>query len=191
MIKTVSGKDMAEKLLKTKKRRIILISIFVGFLWILSSYGLARLFVRWYDPSTYFEYDPDKMVVYLEEKYNINFPKNVREIKAAKSGMSWDRHESFILKFIAEPSDVNKFLETVVETILYPYYSSRDNRLAPFESAPEWWTKPIEKGKRGRMYVEVARIKDERSHIDIYIDTLDEKNNVVYLEGTYRSALDH
>ena len=67
-------------------------------------FGLAKLLVRWYSPSSYYEYNPDKMVLYLEKRYNIDFPDDIREIKAAKSGMMWDGWSGFILKFTAQPS---------------------------------------------------------------------------------------
>jgi len=105
---------MLKKILKTKKLKLILILILVGFLAVLSLYGMAKLFIRLYDSDTFTERDPVKMMAYLEKKYDINFPENAGEIKAARNGKGWDGASSFLLKFTAKPSDVEKFLKTAV-----------------------------------------------------------------------------
>jgi len=62
-------KDMQKKVFKTKKLRLILILIMVGFLAVLSLYGMAKLFIRLYDSGTFTECDPVKMMAYLGKKY--------------------------------------------------------------------------------------------------------------------------
>ncbi len=83
-----------------------------------------------------------------------------------------------------------KILETSVENALHTYNSMHDNRFHHYESFPEWWTIPIKKGTMGYMSVKVSCIRDGSADIDVYIDTSDEKNNIMYLRGIYRSQLD-
>lgn len=169
---------------------IVLSSSFAVAIMLVSIFALGKLLLRWYNPQTFYVYKPEKMIVYLEKRYTIDIPNSAREIKAAKTGQSWDRVSEFILKFTAKTSEVNKFLETAVGTVLDPYNSRQDDRFDPYKSAPQWWTKPIKKGKMGRIYVEDTFVKDMRSTIYVYIDNLDEENNVVYIQGIYRSELD-
>lgn len=164
----------------------ILVFVILAVMSILAI-ALPKLFVRWYDSGTFTEYNPAKMVRYLEKRYVIKFPENMREVKAAKSGISWDDGSDFIVKFTADASDVRKFVENAT---LRSYYSTTDNRTAPYLSVPEWWTSPIMQGEIGEMFVECKYNKDLDSYIHVYIDTSDEKKYVVYLSGTYTSDLD-
>jgi hypothetical protein len=188
---------MLKKILKTKKIRLILILICVGFLAILYLYGMAKLFIRLVDTGTYTEYNPDKMVTYLERRYDINFPEAPTKIKAARSG-KWGGYSSFLLKFTAKPSDVEKFLSTAVGSSLHNYDPQRNPKYHSFQTVPEWWKEPIEKGKRGKIYVKNTFIEDVKtpvesdieSSIRIYIDTSNEKKYVVYLRGAYSESID-
>jgi len=184
---------MLKKILKTKKLRLILILIMVGFLAITSLYGMAKLFLRLYDTGTYTEYNPDKMVAYLEKRYDINFPENAGEIKAARSGSGWDGASNFLLKFTAKPSDVEEFLRTAAYFHLRLDLPKHDYRYdESYESVPEWWKEPIEKGQRWNMYVKDSFVEnaDVGSTIYVYIDTSNDKTYVVYLRGTYDNEFD-
>ena len=172
---------------KIRWRKIIILVFAILVMLSILTIKLPKLFVQWYDSGTYTECNPAKMVRYLEKRYVIKFPENMREVKAAKSGLSWDSYSFFIIKFTDESSDVRKF---VGNATLYPYDSTTDDRSAPYKSVPEWWTSPINKGETANMSVEGNYNKKLGSHIDVYIDTLDEKNYVVYLSGTYTSDLD-
>ncbi|MGB2807520.1 MAG: hypothetical protein WBC22_07260 [Sedimentisphaerales bacterium] len=186
----INSKDVKRKSRRTKILVIVLSSLVVVVLIIFSMFGLAKILVRWYDSGTYYDYDSDKMVVYVEKKFNIDIPDSAGEIKAAKTGQTWDRWSGFILRFVVKPSEVSKFLETAVGNDLDPYNSKRDDRYHPYKSTPEWWTKPIKEGKIGYIYVKNTFVKDGTSEIYIYIDVTDEESNVVYLRGTYRSPID-
>ena len=66
---------MLKKILKTKNLKLILILILVGFLAVLSLYGMAKLFIRLYDSGTFTERDPVKMMAYLEKNMTLIFRK--------------------------------------------------------------------------------------------------------------------
>jgi len=140
----------------------------------------------------YREYDPEKMVAYLEKRYNIDFPDNIKEVKAAKTWPDRDSSRYFILKFIAEPNDVSKFLESVPGGAykLYPYNPREDTRLYDVSRDTQWYAEPIKEGKKGYINVEVPGIQNVGFTIYVYIDTTDDKNHVVYLAGDYESEFD-
>jgi hypothetical protein len=186
----IKDKDVKRKSRRSKILVIILSSSVALILMILLVFGLSKLFVRWFDIGTFSEYDPGKMVVYLEKRYNIDFPENIREVNAAKSGESWDGGAVFILKFSAKQSEVNEFLDTTLGTDLHTPDSWSDDRFNPYESTPDWWTKPIIKGEMGHLYVEDTFVSNGSSTMYVYIDRSDGENNVVYLQGTYKSPID-
>lgn len=138
----------------------------------------------------YTECDAKEMVARLERIFQINFPEEIKEAKAAKTpGSSWDRWNKFILKFAAEPDAVDRFLESFPEKIHFkPYEYRKDMRgelgMPPI---PPWFREPIQQGKCN---LEGQR-RPRRSLLDwIYIDTSNEKQFVVYLEGRYSRKLE-
>ena len=191
----INDKQTKEKIRAAKIRKIVKIWIlFLCVALVLSiplAFVIGKVLIRWYSSGTYYDYKPNKMVAFVEKRYNVDIPDSAREIKAAKTGMSWDGWEGFILRFTAKPSEVNKFLETGLGTNIDSLYYRGDDRNRPYTSSPEWWIKPIKikKGKAGSIYVEDTFVKDGSSSIYVWIDTSDEENNVVYLRGIYRSEL--
>ena len=87
----------------------------------------------------------------LEKEFDIKFPKEIENVKAAKSP-NVDSGIFYNLKFNSAPDIVEKFLESFLQKqhrklIFEPYKNVEDERgLGP---PPDWFTEPIQRGKRG------------------------------------------
>ena len=130
----------------------------------------------------------DKMVVYLENRYNIDFPENIKDVKAAKTWRSWDGGANFILRFTAEANDVARFLESIPQKryTLGAYLPGEDDRFIHASSVPKWYLDKIDEGKIGSLHLSVAYIKNVGFPTKIYIDTANAKSHVVYMKGNYK-----
>ena len=175
--------------MKNRKIIFILLILLVLFILALVFLILSKFIIRSVDAGTFTEYNSSKMVKYLENKYDIKFPNDTKDIKSAKSGIA-EGYSWFILKFTADPNEIEKFFKKAVSISLHPLYSPGDSRFLEHESVPEWWTNPIEKGKCGYIYVKVKN-NDKESRIDVYLDTSNEKKSVIYLRGWYLSGYDY
>ncbi|MHC4112964.1 MAG: hypothetical protein ACYSUY_17955 [Planctomycetota bacterium] len=127
------------------------------------------------------ECKPEALISDLERVFDINFPSEIRQVKSARTSGSWDAPNTtsfFNLKFYADPDTVDTFLKSFPKNIeLGEYERSLDTRCSNALHTPKWFTEPINKGKIC-------------SGIDIYIDTDDEGNFVVYFCGCYSRDLD-
>lgn len=136
----------------------------------------------------YIERNPEHVVSHLEETFVIDFPEQIREVKAAKSRASWDGVVGFIVKFTAEPNVVEEFLQSFPKKVEFkPYDFELDTRGS--DITPCWFTLQIRQGKQsvGSLGVDSAGASMRR----LNIDTTDEKNFVVYIKGGYDSELDY
>ena len=148
-----------------------------------------RLFVFAMDYSERFiECDPQQMVPHLERVFDIDFPEEIREVKAATSRSSWLKRNmiSFKFKFTADPDTVAMFFQSFPKKIHFGAYDpSSDLRHSDLRRTPQWFKKPIQQGKIGSGGVS-GRRKNIRK---IYIDTTNEKDFVIYLDGFYHRNL--
>ncbi len=152
--------------------------IYIIVVYLLPSIGYYK--ARAYN-SRPVECSPQNLIPDLEEMYDIDFPKDIREIKTAKSIPIKD-HITFIVKFIAEPDIVDIFIKSFLKGIVLVKYDPEwDVRSASVLPLPAWFTKPIQQGKMG----EVPGHGDN----EIYIDTINEKEFVVYFFGYYDKVL--
>ncbi|MHC4111520.1 MAG: hypothetical protein ACYSUY_10610 [Planctomycetota bacterium] len=154
---------------------ILILAVLVVLVGILIRFEARR-------ENIYIECDPIKMIVHLEKIFKIDFPEEIKGAKASKTrGCSWDRWSEFMLKLDAEPNDVNTFLGSFPEKIHFkPYERKKDFRGGP-GIIPAWFKEPIQQGKYS-----LESLRGPRKVIhNIYVDTTDEKNFVVYIEGSY------
>ena len=90
----------------------MLIFVLLGLLFVItSSYFFGKIF----DGRFKFrECEPEALISDLERVFDINFPAEIRQVKAARTSGSWDAPNTtsfFNLKFYAEPDIVNTFLK--------------------------------------------------------------------------------
>lgn len=183
-----SGKspDAIESLRALRKERIrlilkiIVVSVVVFCLMaLLLGYAGPYFFLRIFDGKFKFrECEPAALVSGLEKAFDISFPAEIKEIKTARTLGGWDSYSSdYLVKFSADPNTVDAFLESFpMKITLKEYkYDDDDRRLAPSLGTPNWFTQTIKEGKKASL----------RSDIEIYIDTTDKSNFVVYLTGYY------
>jgi len=156
--------------------------------------NLDTIFRRFIPEEKYIECDPEKMRAHLENIFNIDFPDTIKGFKAAKTNPSWDGGVSFIVKFTADPNSVDRFLKSIPGGLAgyFPYEAKSDLRGDPnkLTKEPEWFTEKIEKGYRG--FAVFGRSQSvPTGSAKIYIDTSDEWNYKLYLEGLYESKFDY
>jgi hypothetical protein len=168
------------KLRRVKRQLIVLAPlVIVLVIWLLISF--ANKFLRdLYYEYRYIECKPEELLPDLERIFDVNFPEGIREVRTAKTRGLWDSTDSaFIVKFSAPPDITNKFVESFPEKVtLGSYEAESDFRNNRQLSTPQWFIESIKKGNEGSVY---ASNKD----IDLYIDTSNKKNFVVYLRGYY------
>ena len=111
----------------------------------------------------------------LERVFDIHFPKNIKEVKTAKS-ISHDSTATYVVKFVAESNIIDKFLESVSKKsheVVVPYSLKDDGRKrASSWFSPSWFTTPIQKGKK-------LSYSPALGVMEFYIDTSDTKRVVV------------
>jgi hypothetical protein len=143
--------------------------------------------------NKYTECDPKEMVAHLEKIFEVHFPEEIKESKAARTrGSWWEEDVTFMVKFAAEPNFVDRFLESFPEKIHFqPYQYKEDLRgFTDIPSSQSWFTNPIQQGKSSMGGLGES-IKNIHWIYHIYIDTTDERNFVVYIEGIYSRKLEN
>jgi len=133
----------------------------------------------------YIERDPEQMINRLERIFDIDFPEDIKKVKVARTRVHWDGVVGFIVKFTAEPNVVDGFLKIKYSE---PYTRERDNRDSCMPK-PKWFTEPIKQGKTGDIYL-ASRQDKTLFRGEVYIDTEDKKQFVVYIHGGYESEWD-
>jgi len=129
------------------------------------------------------ECEPATLLPDLEKQLEMKFPTKITEVKAARTAGSRDHptESDFLVKFFAEPNTVDKFLKSFsIKITPVKYDRSSDKRKIFGARTPQWFTDPITKGKEWSW----------TSWRNIYIDTTDENNFVVYFMGSYFRDLD-
>ena len=180
---------------KRRKQIIVAIAIGLGSLSILVVAGVALILflgLPFYLTDGYIERDPEHMVSHLEKTFVIDFPEQIGEVRAAKTPVSWDGAVGFMVKFVAEPNSVDKFLKSFEQKVeLYPYIPDRDIRGTFVVHEPGWFTEAIKRGKMASPSLVRRDYGKASSDLSVYIDTTNEKSFVVYIHGGYGSELDY
>lgn len=175
----------------SKKRKDLIIVLLSLALIGLISFGLIALTigVRLYQ-QRYIECDPKELLPTVELVFDFNFPVDIKDVKAAKTP-SIERYEHFIVKFCADPNIVSRFLESVEERPRsVPYVQKHTFTPAPGGwFSPGWHRAPV---KQDRKYTLLSSEKQPSvlTKVDLYVDTTDKENFVVYLDGSYRIRID-
>lgn len=174
---------MERKLIKLIIELLAIVLLVIGIVY---GYQVGRWYLGYRMRDYHYRYvecGPQEMLVDLGRVFHVDFPQDIKHVKAAKSVPDEHGDVLFIVKFIAEPNAVDRFLKSFPEKPLKielePYEPEFDRRRSPgYWPPPKWFTKPIRQGKKGA-YI----LADGKK--DIYIDTTDEKGFVVYITGWY------
>lgn len=168
---------------KLKNMIIVLLSlalaggIFLGMIVLLIG-------VRSYQ-ERYIECDPKELLPIVELVFDVNFPVDIKDVKTAKTP-SIEGSAFFLVKFCAEPNTVGILLKSI----------EKRSRSVPYERkhtfttgvlilpSPGWARAPI---KQGRKYTFRSAYKKQpaSTDVDLFVDTTDKENFVVYMEGVY------
>ncbi|MGD0077763.1 MAG: hypothetical protein ABSB91_03940 [Sedimentisphaerales bacterium] len=150
--------------------------IFVYIVW----HGIKTVNKLWSDVSyntRYIETDPNQLFFDLDHALQIKMPKNIWDVNTARNYGQWDSSSScFIVKFSAEPNTIDDFLSSLPEKEDFiPYIKKEDTRYVQTRNwlAPSWFTEPINIGK----------ISKTANNYQIYIDTSNKQQYIVYLCG--------
>ncbi len=159
---------------KAAKKAIAIggLAILVVLLAVIAAYWLGES-----DSGGYIERNPHKIIAQLEKILEVDFPENIKNVKAAKVWIKRENWVGYIIKFTAEPNMVDGFLKF---EDLKPYDRERDYRDYG-RPTPEWFTKPIQQGKTGNLILDSAGGRIQYG-VTIYIDTSDARNFVVYVK---------
>jgi len=140
----------------------------------------------------YIERNPKKMIAHLERTFVIDFPEEIKEVKAAKTPVSWDGAVGFMVKFTADPNAVDRFLKSFRQNIeLHRFNPELDTRGTAVIPEPGWFAEPIRYGKEASPILVSRDYGKASSHLSVYIDTTNQESFVVYIHGGYGSELDY
>jgi len=119
------------------------------------------------------------LIPVLEDAFELKFPDDITDVKAAKT-VRWMKYIQFIMRFAAEPNDVDTFIKSFPGKIHFVELDPNNDYRQKTYGVPSWYKQPIRKGKRGVAFL-VKRI----NRIAICIDMTDENKYIVYLRGYY------
>lgn len=154
-------------------RRIICLTILLACL---GTYCCYKLDLH----TGFIRRDPKKIIARLEGAFVVDLPEKFKDARAATAWLGWDNgYTGYIIKFRIEPNALQSFVK--LEN-LNPYDRDADERDKNIIPMPKWYTQPIQRGKMGTIELSSPKYKVDCS-ADIYIDTSDEKNFIVYMGG--------
>jgi len=158
---------------------IYIVAVLIGLVW------LGRVVGKHYQAVAYtkrpVECAPEDLILDLEKMFDIDFSKGIREIKTAKT-IPMGGTIVFIVKFVADPDIVDTFVKSIPRGVgLVNYDPEWDMRDKISSFTPSWFTKSIRSGKMGGI--------PGHGDKEICIDTTNEKEFVVYLQGFYNERL--
>ena len=133
----------------------------------------------------YIERAPERILTHLEKTFVIDFPKCIREVKAAKTLGSWDGAVGFMIKFAADPNTVDRFLNSFQEEVNLSQYRVDDDIRDILKPAPKWFSESITQGKRSGFGLVSRDYGKAGSDLYVYIDTTNQESFVVYIHGGY------
>jgi hypothetical protein len=165
----------------------VAIAIVLGSLSILVVAGVALMFLLglpFYLTGVYFECNPERMVSHLEKTFVIDFPEDITKVRTAKS-FGWDDSIGFMVKFVAEPNSVDRFLKSFPKEGNLSQYRVEDDIRDTRTYVPKWFSEPIIQGKEASPSLVSRDYGKAGSDLSVYIDTTNEKGFVVYIHGGY------
>lgn len=174
------------------KRIVISLAVLIVF------FALIELLAWWTDVTfkkifvdpeklKYGECGPEELLPEVERVCDINFPEGITGVKTAWAYTVWDSPGAnpFIVRFLADPNTISWFLKSLPKDIEFTEYEpNMDDRNSYRSPIPDWFTEPIQRGKK-------TCVLTDSAHLEIYVDTADEKSLVVYVRGFCDLALDN
>jgi hypothetical protein len=151
---------------------LMVLIVVLGAYWIVKSGGYIRR-------------NPKKVIARMERIFEIDFPDDIKDLRASTSWMEWDNWTTYIIKFRVEPKALDAFIK--IEH-LSNYEPNDDERAEDILPPPKWYSEPIQKGRMGTLTLDCPR-DNATYEAEIYVDTSDEKNFVVYIQGSYHRNL--
>jgi hypothetical protein len=126
----------------------------------------------------------EELLPVVERVFDINFPQQVADVKAAKT-IAMEGFVKFIVRFVAEPNGVERFLgcfpqenkDPGVQRL--PYETDRDRRRSGGWPLPRWFREPIRQGKI------LFYMAGGGKRVAIYVDMRDQKSFCVYIQGRF------
>jgi len=155
---------------------VLVILLLIGWAW-WGHVGMDRIFDK---PFRYRECKPEKLLPELESCFDINFPEEIEQIQTSHTPGGWDSSVSeFIVRFSANPNTVEALLDTFPPKTKIDVYTPVDDDRSVGAAGlrtPDWFLKPIEKGK-------IAHTPSGQP--EVYIDTINKDTFIVYIHGLY------
>lgn len=132
----------------------------------------------------YRDVNPHKLVKGLEERFSIDFPLDIENVKGAKA-FNNSLAERFILKFEMPKDALEKFISSFGVVDNNNEYAKCRNYRSGIR-IPDWYVTPIDKGSviNTSVYLEGIRFT-----FKIFIDTSHEGNCTVYMSGMYSTSV--
>lgn len=166
---------------KVQKSVVIIIVLVAGYIGIYSWFRICS-WIQQYQRARLVECNPEDVLPFVEKDLFVDFPEDIKQLKIAKSKYKI-QFMNFLIRFSANPNTVDQFLKSFPEEVKFESYI-RDSLSGRF--LPKWFKEPIRVGKRN-----VKSVKGEKCKLgEIYIDTTDKENFVVYLKGFYHLGLE-
>ena len=158
-----------------KRLILLLFLLFIGFLPFLG-FGIRVFQFR------YINCAPNELIPVIKNVFGLDFPKDIKELKTAKTSM--DRAVLFLVKFKAEPNGIDRLIGSIQSYKIgpEPYKRGYTFIFANGFPAPAWARKSIKQGIKYTFHSVKGEIG---STAHIYIDDTDKKNMIVYIEGDY------
>lgn len=129
----------------------------------------------------FLECDSEKLLPYLEDRYSFSFPSDIANVRSATGNRTLDGCLDFVLKFSIPMDDLETFVHGIGTVSSFDEYKEiNDWRLEnPSYFTPNWFLKPIPKGK-------IAEVSVSGTTLKICVDTSDEDRCIVYMKGFYK-----
>lgn len=173
-----------------KKQTKIIISLCLSMISVFLIAGLLfagypllnpEVVMRYFD--RYHGTSEKSLVSYLEDNYDLLFPKSMSDLKAAERQVGFDGSSVFIAKFSVDENGLVEFLQQFGRTLeSFEIYSLHADKRRG-DNYPDWFKSPIMKGTMGQIGIHGFNAVHAT---DIYLDMTDGDKIVVYMEGSYR-----
>lgn len=162
---------------------ILIVSLIIFLFFLVDILVFLSFGLRIYQ-GRYRECDPNELIPVVHKVFGIDFPQNIRDVKAAKTPVQ-DRSVLFILKFTSEPNDINNLVNSDMIALGPQICEKRCNFSDLWWFRPSWMSKGISQGIK---YIIRSLPEEISASGDLCIDTTDKNNFVVYIVGLYEAT---
>lgn len=131
----------------------------------------------------YRETNSQELIAHLEGQYSTSFPKEIDDVRAAKTFNSWDGPGSFILKFTISNDDIESLYSVGDAGTFMPYSEELDWRLKS-NDYPDWYVTAINNGDIFGLRVTSKDMPKASYSFKVYLDTSSENNSIIYMSGS-------